>query len=190
MIFSGPYPTFQLVSDPTPDPLLDPTWFFSNILDINFTIFFLHCKCVRLLIGTRNKPFRRIFFWQNGIYIFKSVFLLRNCQILPVFHSSFTSYSFPIRSCSDSEWLFSGSGSKTLKIVMGFFFCRAELGKDGWAAERSGGGASGARHQVPHQSDGGFWQAGPASHPASGAQQPPGCGHLETGTRQSRPSLR
>ena len=55
-----PDPAFQLVSDP--DPFSDTTWIFSNILDINFTFVFLPCKCVRLLIMTRYKLFRGIFF--------------------------------------------------------------------------------------------------------------------------------
>jgi hypothetical protein len=35
---------------------------FSNILDIDFTFLFMPCKCVRLLIMTRYKLFRGIFF--------------------------------------------------------------------------------------------------------------------------------
>ncbi len=41
-----PDTTFQLISDPAPAPDLvsDPTWFFSNILDRNFTFVLLPCK--------------------------------------------------------------------------------------------------------------------------------------------------
>ncbi len=47
-IFSdpGPDPNFHLVSDP--DPVSDPTWIFSNILNINFSYVFPSCKCVKL----------------------------------------------------------------------------------------------------------------------------------------------
>ncbi len=61
---------------------------------------------VRLLIMMRYKLFRGIFFWQKGIYIFKLSILLRNCQILPVFQTNFTSNSFRIGSCSDPELFF------------------------------------------------------------------------------------
>ncbi len=83
MIFSDldPYPTFQLV--------LDPTYMFSNILDINFTFVFLPCKCVRLPIMTRYKLFGP------------------NYQILPVFQSSFTSNSFRSRNLLGSGMIFS-----------------------------------------------------------------------------------
>ncbi len=57
MIFfeSGAYPTFQLVSDPDSVPVK----IVFNILNINCTLVFLPCKCVRL---TRYKLFRGIFF--------------------------------------------------------------------------------------------------------------------------------
>jgi hypothetical protein len=36
---------------------------FSNILNINFTFVFQSCKCVRLLIMTRNERFREILYY-------------------------------------------------------------------------------------------------------------------------------
>ncbi len=60
--------------------------FLNNILDINFTILFLPCKCVRLLIRTRNKLFMGIFCGQKGIYIFKSGIFVEKL-------SNFTSFS-------------------------------------------------------------------------------------------------
>ncbi len=54
-------PLFSWYTDP--DPVSDPSWTFSNILDINFTFVFLSCKFVKLHIMTRNrysKLFREI----------------------------------------------------------------------------------------------------------------------------------
>ncbi len=68
--FSDPNPTFQMVSDPylDPDPVSDPTLFFSNILNINFTFVFPSCKCVRLHIMTRYKLLRKLFYIKRNIY--------------------------------------------------------------------------------------------------------------------------
>ncbi len=80
--FSNPDPTFRLVSD--------PTWIFPNILDINFTLVFLPCKCVRLLIFCRDISLLwEYFFWQKEIYIFNMSSF--------VFQGSYTSNSFGSR---------------------------------------------------------------------------------------------
>jgi hypothetical protein len=52
MILSDPDPTFQLVSDPdlAPETVFGSYTQFSYILGIIFTIVFLPCECVRLLI--------------------------------------------------------------------------------------------------------------------------------------------
>jgi hypothetical protein len=41
-----------------------------NINMINFTFVFPFCNCFRLIIMTRYKLFREIFYWQTGILIF------------------------------------------------------------------------------------------------------------------------
>ncbi len=56
---------------PGPDPVSDPKRIFSNILDINLTFVFQVDKL--------------------NLYFLIEHFLLRNCQILSVFLSSFTS---------------------------------------------------------------------------------------------------
>ncbi len=63
------------------DFVSDPTSFFPNILDINFTFVFLPCKCARSLIMTRFFSFFANFFFTKKSW----VFLLKNCQILPFF---------------------------------------------------------------------------------------------------------
>ncbi len=76
--YPDPDPTFQLVSDP--DPFSDPTYSCS-IFDINFILLFLPCKWVRVLIMTRYKLFRGIFFYTKGVLCLNRAFLWRNCQI-------------------------------------------------------------------------------------------------------------
>ncbi len=120
--FSDPDPTFQLVSDPTK--------IFSDILDTNFTFVFLPWKCVRLLIMTRYKLFKGIFFWQKGIYFLNwASFCWEISNFYQFFRGSFTSNSFWSWSCSDPELFFlririllkvsypTGSGSTTLLIL-------------------------------------------------------------------------
>jgi hypothetical protein len=53
----------------------------------------------------------RILTKRNLLIFLDLAFLLRNCQFLSVFQSSFTSDSFRIRSYPDPEWFFPGSGS-------------------------------------------------------------------------------
>jgi hypothetical protein len=89
----------------------DPTWIFSNIIDINFTFVFLIKSC--LVTVLRCSLWRYIsfsgeyFFWLKRIYVFEwSIFWLRICLSLPVDQSSFTSNSFRIRSCSYPKYFF------------------------------------------------------------------------------------
>ncbi len=97
----------QLVSGPCPDPdpVSDPPWIFSNIRNINFTIVFPSCECVRLHIMTRRKLFRLIFLIRRNLFL-NWAFLLKNYQILSVFQCSLTSNSFRIRSCPYPECFF------------------------------------------------------------------------------------
>ncbi len=87
MIFSDPDPTFQLVSD--------PTWIFSNILNINV---FPSCKYYRLYIMTNYKLFMEMSV-QKWIYIFKWVvpIFVGKLSNFSVFQKGFTSNSFQIR---------------------------------------------------------------------------------------------
>ncbi len=101
---SGSYRTFQLVSD--------PTWIFSNILNINFSFVFPFWECVRLHIITWYKLFREIIFKKKEFVFLNWAFLLRNCQIWSVFTVFFTSNSFQIRSCPDPEWFFPDPAKK------------------------------------------------------------------------------
>jgi hypothetical protein len=55
---SGSYLSVGLDLDP--DPVSDPSWIFSNIVNINFIFVFPFCKCVRIEIMTRNKLFSRV----------------------------------------------------------------------------------------------------------------------------------
>ncbi len=57
---SYPDRTFQLVSNPYPDPVMILHHFFSNILDIIYSFVFPACKCVRFHIMMRYKIFRDI----------------------------------------------------------------------------------------------------------------------------------
>ncbi len=89
LFFSDLDPTFQSDSE--------PSWIFSNILNINITgtFVFPSCKCVRLHILTRYELFMDIFLKEFIFLVW--AFLIRNCQILSVFLSSFTSNSFLMR---------------------------------------------------------------------------------------------
>ncbi len=58
-----------------------------------------------MLIRTSHKLFRGIF-WDRKDFILNWAFLLRNCQIPPVFQSSFTKNSFTFRSGSWFEIIY------------------------------------------------------------------------------------
>jgi hypothetical protein len=69
---------------------------FFYYLYINFTFVFQSCKCVRLHIEiiprqVSNKLFVEISLYENEFTNLTGAFLLRNCHILSVFQSSFTS---------------------------------------------------------------------------------------------------
>ncbi len=103
-----PYPSFSWFRIHTyPDPVLDPTWIFSNILNITFTVVFLSCKCVSLHIMTRHKLFREIFF-DTKEFIFELSIFVEILSNLSVFQSSYTLNSFRIlrRLDPDLEWFF------------------------------------------------------------------------------------
>jgi hypothetical protein len=111
--FWDPAPTFQLVSDP--DNVPDPTWIFSNILDINFTFVFPSCKCVRLLIMTRCKLFRGICLDKKEFLFLNWSSLLRNDKILTVYQSSFAYFRKLPESGSGMIFPGSVSGSGSCK---------------------------------------------------------------------------
>ena len=70
MIFFGSGSNFQMVSDPSPDLVSDPTWFFSSIyFYMNFTFVSPSCKCVRLHITMRFKHFLDFFVEKSNIYL-------------------------------------------------------------------------------------------------------------------------
>jgi hypothetical protein len=66
-----------------------------NILENFFTFVFLPCQCVRL--GTHSNKIQafsgNLFLYNKEVFL-NWAFLLRNCQILPVFQNNFTKIHF------------------------------------------------------------------------------------------------
>ncbi len=88
MIFSGSWAYFSVGFGSGSGSCLGSSKNFSYILDTNFIFVFLPCKCVWLLIMTRYKLLRKIFFWtKRNLYFLIEHFSWEIAKFLPVFRA-------------------------------------------------------------------------------------------------------
>ncbi len=93
---------FQIVS--ILDPILDPTWIFSNIFNINFTLYFRLISVIRCILRRYISSSWGIF--SRNLYFLNLAFCWESVLFLSFFHRIFVSSAFRIRSYPDPEWFF------------------------------------------------------------------------------------